>query len=178
MDMTDSLTPKSDQLDNVELAAGPRTFTIESVSTGSEQQPFNFHLVGFPRAWRPGITMRRLITTAWGPKTDKYVGQQVTLYCDPTVTMGKDITGGTRISHMSGLTKPLKRSLQVSRGKWEMFTVQPLKVAPSRDWFAELTIAGMDRDAIGALGQAAKAAGTDEKIMAAIRAAYNAAEVL
>lgn len=178
MDMTDSLAPKSDQLDNIELATGPRTFTIESVSAGSEQQPFNFHLVGFPRAWRPGLTMRRLITAAWGPKTDKYVGQQVTLYCDPTVTLGKDVTGGTRISHMSGLTKPLKMSLQVRRGVWAMFTVQPLTIAPSRDWLAELELAGMNRDAIGALGQAASAAGADAKIIAAIRGAYVAAEVL
>jgi hypothetical protein len=95
------------------------------------------------------------------------------------VKFGNDVTGGTRISHMTGIDKPLKVTLMVSRGKFAPFTVQPLAAAAlSRDWLAELTIAGMDRGAIGALGQAAEKAGAAPKVVAAIRAAYDAAEVL
>ncbi|UDL14894.1 hypothetical protein PP357_gp47 [Arthrobacter phage Sarge] len=131
LDMTESLAPKSDQLDAVDLLGGPRTFTIESVSKGNPEQPFNFHLAEFSRVWRPGKSMRRVIVAAWGGKTSAYVGQRVTLYCDPAVQFGGDTVGGTRISHMTGIGKPLKVPLLVKRGKSAIFTVQPLKEAPA-----------------------------------------------
>jgi hypothetical protein len=130
LDMTDSLAPKSDQLDAVDLLSGPRTFTIEKVSKGNPEQPFNFHLADFPRVWRPGKSMRRVIVAAWGGKTSAYVGQSVTLYCDPSVQFGGDTVGGTRISHMTGIDKPLKVPLLIKRGKSAVFTVQPLTHAP------------------------------------------------
>ena len=133
LDMTESLAPKSDQLDAIDLITGPRTFTIESVSKGNPDQPFNFHLAEFPRVWRPGKSMRRVIVAAWGGKTSAYVGQRVTLYCDPSVQFGGDTVGGTRISHMSGIDKPLKVPLLIKRGKSAMFTVQPLPDAPKPD---------------------------------------------
>jgi hypothetical protein len=130
LDMTDSLAPKSDQLDAVDLLSGPRTFTIEKVSKGNPEQPFNFHLAEFPRVWRPGKSMRRVIVAAWGGKTSAYAGQSVTLYCDPSVQFGGDTVGGTRISHMTGIDKPLKVPLLIKRGKSAVFTVQPLAHAP------------------------------------------------
>lgn len=142
LDITDSLAPKSDQLDNVELQT-PRTFTIERVSRNNAEQPWNFHLKDFPRVWRPGKSMLRVIAEAWGNKASAYVGQSVTLYRDPSVRFGNDVTGGTRISHMTGIDKPLKVSLMVSRGKFAPFTVQPLTApAPKPDtteWVDALT---------------------------------------
>ena len=137
--MTESLAPKSDQLDAVDLAAsGPRTFTIEKVSRHNAEQPFNFHLAEFPRVWRPGKSMRRVIAAAWGTDASKYVGRRVTLYCDPSVQFGGELTGGTRISHLSHIDKPLRVPLLIKRGKSAMFTVQPLKDAPAaRDWVTD-----------------------------------------
>jgi len=132
LDMTESLAPKSDQLDAIDLVSGPRTFTIENVSKGNAEQPFNFHLAGFPRVWRPGKSMRRVIAAAWGAKTSAYIGQSVTLYCDPSVQFGNEAVGGTRISHMSGLDKPLKVPLLVKKGRSAIFTVQPLPDAPKQ----------------------------------------------
>ena len=161
MDITESLAPKSDQLDAVDLITGPRTFTIESITRHNADQPFNFHLVGFPRVWRPGKSMRRVIATAWGPETDAYIGQQVTLYCDPSVMFGSDVTGGTRISHMTGIDKPLKVSLLIKRGKSGIFTVQPLTTtAAPRDWVAEAT-AATTADETVAVYRAASKAGAD-----------------
>jgi len=131
MDLTESIAPKSDQLDAVDLLSGPRTFTIEKVSKGNAEQPFNFHLTEFPRVWRPGKSMRRVIVAAWGPDATKYTGHRVTLYCDPQVQFGGDMVGGTRISHMSGIDKPLKVPLLIKRGKSAMFTVQPMPSAPA-----------------------------------------------
>lgn len=130
MDMTESIAPKSDQLDAVDLLSGPRTFTIEKVSEHNAEQPFNFHLAEFPRVWRPGKSMRRVIVAAWGPDATKYAGQRVTLYCDGSVQFGGEVVGGSRISHMSGIDKPLKVPLLVKRGKSALFTVQPLPDAP------------------------------------------------
>lgn len=176
MDLTDSIAPKSDQLDAIELVAGPRTFTIEKVTPHNAEQPFNFHLAGFPRVWRPGKSMRRVIVAAWGPTPDKYIGQRITLYCDKDVDFGGVAVGGTRISHMSGIDKPLRIPLLIKRGKSAVFVVTPLPAAATtviRDWSAELSLAGDDIGAVKALGGAARAAGADPVTMAVITARYN-----
>lgn len=126
LDMTESLAPKSDQLDAVDLVGGPRTFTIENVTRHNAEQPFNFHLAEFPRVWRPGKSMRRVIAAAWGGKTSAYIGQRVTLYCDNSVEFGGAAVGGSRISHMSGIDKPLKVPLLIKKGRSAIFTVNPL----------------------------------------------------
>jgi len=172
MDMTASIAAKSDQLDAVDLLSGPQTFTIERVSEHNAEQPFNFHLAGFPRVWRPGKSMRRVIVAAWGGKVANYVGKSLTLYCDPSVEFGGAAVGGTRISHMTGIDKPLKVPLLIKKGRSAVFTVQPLKEAapaPARDWLAE---AGnlSDVAALRALWSEAKAGGADPSTLAKIQA--------
>lgn len=130
MDLTDTIAPTSDQLDAVDLLTGPRTFTIESVSKGSIEQPVNIHLAEFARVWRPGKSMRRVLVAIWGADGTKYVGRRLTLYCDPTVQFGGAEVGGTRISHMSHLDKPKTVSLLVTRGRSAPFRVQPLRDDP------------------------------------------------
>lgn len=164
MDLTESIAPKSDQLDAVDLVGGPRTFTITDVSKHNAEQPFNFHLAEFPRVWRPGKSMRRVIVQAWGSKAANYVGKRLTLYCDPSVQFGGEAVGGTRISHMSGIDKPLRVPLLVKRGKSAIFTVQPLPDAPqpapdARDWRAEADNLAGNIDALRALYTDAQAAG-------------------
>ena len=172
MDMSASIAPKSDQLDAIELVAGPQTFTIAKVAQNNAEQPWNFHLAEFPRPWRPGKSMLRVMAAAWGLDGNKYVGHRVTLYCDPTVQFGNDTVGGTRISHMTGIDKPLKVPLLIKRGKSAVFTVQPLTAeapAPVRDWLAE---AGKLSDvaALRALWSEAKAGGADPSTLAKIQA--------
>jgi hypothetical protein len=173
MDLTDSIAPKSDQLDAVDLLSGPRTFTIEKVSKNNAEQPFNFHLTEFPRVWRPGKSMRRVIVAAWGPDASKYIGQRITLYCDNTVQFGGEAVGGSRISHMSGIDKPLRVPLLIKRGKSSIFTVQPLAAAapqPARDWAGEADTLHGNVDALRALWNAARAAGADQATLAHIQA--------
>jgi hypothetical protein len=176
IDLTESIAPKSDQLDAIDLISGPRTFTIERVTANNADQPFNFHLREFPRVWRPGKSMRRVIVKAWGPNADNYAGKRVTLYCDETVRFGNDVIGGTRISHMSGIDKKLSVPLIVKRGKSAMYTVEPLHELPQRDWLAELATAGNNAAALNALGHAAKNAGAGEDVLGQIRAARDAAK--
>lgn len=177
IDLTESIAPKSDQLDAMDLLSGPRTFTIERVTANNAEQPYNFHLREFPRVWRPGLSMRRVIVKAWGPRAEDYIGKRVTLYCDETVRFGNDVTGGTRISHMSGIGKKLSIPLLVKRGKSAMYTVQPLPdAAPAIDWLTGLANAGSDVSALNKLGHAAKNAGAGEDVLGQIRAAMVAAK--
>lgn len=126
MDIATSLAPRSDQINADDLVAGPMTFTIRQVVGGKAEQPFDFLLVETDRAFRPAVTMRRLIAAAWGTDADKYVGRRLTVYRDPSVRFGKDVVGGIRISHMSHIDKRVEVKLQTTRGKRETFAVEPL----------------------------------------------------
>ena len=126
MDLTASIEPKSDQLDAVDLIGGPRTFTIKSVAAHNSEQPVNINLVESDRPWRPSKSMRRVLVAAWGADGKAYEGRRLTLYCDPDVEFGGIKVGGSRISHMSHIDKPLAVALLIKRGKSAVFTVQPL----------------------------------------------------
>lgn len=126
MDISTSLAPRSDQINADDLVAGPMTVTIRKVVGGKAEQPFDFLLEETDRAFRPAVTMRRLIAAAWGTDGDQYVGRRLTLYRDPTIRFGKDVVGGIRISHMSHIDKRIEIKLQVTRGKRDTFAVDPL----------------------------------------------------
>jgi hypothetical protein len=132
MDLTAAIAPKSDQLNAEDLLAGPRTFTIAEVREGSAEQPVNVHLVESPgKPFRPSKTVLRIFVTAWGKDSSTFAGQRITLYRDPTVRFGGQDVGGIRVSHMSGITKPLKLALAVSKGKRSQYVVDPLPDAPA-----------------------------------------------
>ncbi len=126
LDISDTLAPDSDQLDAIDLLGHPRTFTIKSVSKGNAEQPVQVHLAEFPRPWRPGKSMRRVLAACWGTDASAWVGRRVTLYCDESVRFGSEVVGGTRISHLSHIDKAKSIPLLVSRGKSATYRVQPL----------------------------------------------------
>lgn len=137
MDITDTLAPKSDQLDAVDLAAsGPQTFTITRVDVkDNEQQPVNIHLAEFPRPWRPNKNTRRILGQAWGPsKGGAYEGRRVTLYYDPDVEFGGSKVGGVRIAAMSHLPggKPFSALILPKKGRSETVVIKPLPDAPTK----------------------------------------------
>ncbi|MFE5309734.1 hypothetical protein [Isoptericola sp. NPDC056605] len=127
MGIGDTIAPNSDQLDAVDLLSGPRTFTVERVVVreGAEQ-PVNVHLKEFPRPWRPGKSMRRVLVDIWGEDETAYVGRRLTLWCDPRVKFGGEAVGGVRITHMSHLDKPRGVPLIITRGKSGVYPVKPL----------------------------------------------------
>lgn len=156
MDITDTLAPTSDQLDAVDLLGGPRTFTITDVTkTASVEQPVNVTLAEFPRVWRPGKSMRRVLAACWGADARAWVGRRVELYRDPAVKYGGQAVGGTRISRLSHIDGTQRIPLLVTRGKSAVYVVEPLPDAPApRDWRAEAD-ALSDLDALRALWKAA-----------------------
>jgi hypothetical protein len=130
MDISDTLAPDSTQLDAIDLLGGDRTFTITKVARGNAEQPLNITLAEFPRVWRPGKSMRRVLAACWGNETDAWIGRRVTLFCDESVRFGNDVVGGTRIRALSHIDKPKSVPLLVSRGKSASFKVQPLVEQP------------------------------------------------
>jgi hypothetical protein len=132
LDISDTLAPNSDQLDAIDLLGGPRTFTITKVSKGNAEQPVQITLAEFPRVWRPGKSMRRVLAACWGTDASVWEGRRLTLYCDESVRFGSEVVGGTRIAALSHIDKPRSVPLLVSRGKSATFKVKPLAETPPR----------------------------------------------
>ena len=134
MDITESLQPRSDQINADSIPADQTMIvTISRVVPGKASQPYDFELAEFPgRAYRPGVTMRRVIAAAWGRESDDYRGRRMELYTDPTVRFGKEVTGGIRIKSLSHIKKPLKVRVTIGQGRRGDYMVQPLPdAAPS-----------------------------------------------
>lgn len=142
MDMTESIAPRSDQLNADDLMAGPITVTVAEVRPGAAEQPVDVVLVEYPgRAYRPSKSMRRVMVSAWGKEASTYAGHQLTLFRNPDITFGRDKVGGIEIAALSHIEKPLTVSLTATRGKRKPFTVQPLAAPVQRDWPAEISAA-------------------------------------
>src|SRR5690349_24228607 len=113
MDLTNTIIPKSDQLNSDDLIAGPRTFTVTEVRVKSTpEQPVDIHLAESPgKPFRPSKTVLRILVTAWGKEGDEYVGRRMTLYRDETVKWAGQEVGGIRVSHLSHILRPMKLAL-------------------------------------------------------------------
>lgn len=130
MDIADTILAKSDQVNAVDLAV-PVTVTVEGVDVVGGDQPVNIFLAEMPgKAYRPSKSMRRVLVKLWGPKSADYAGRRLTIYNDPSVTWAGKAVGGVRISHASGIDKPVTVTLALAKGKQVPFTVQPLPDAP------------------------------------------------
>lgn len=125
---------RSDQWNADDLISGPRTFTIAGARKGAAEQPYDIVFEGEEKVWRPPVTVRKILTTAWGDESDEWVGRKVTLFRDPSIRFGPNQVGGIRVSHMSGIDAPVKAVLNTTRGKRALHTVEPLpdaKVTPT-----------------------------------------------
>lgn len=141
MGIADTVAPASDQLDAIDLTR-PMTFTVTRVDVKENaEQPVTVHLAEFPRPWKPGKNMRRVLIGIWGEDERVYVGRRLTLFNNPKVKWAGKEVGGSRISHASHIDRPVKVKLIASQGQYAEYTVQPLveDAAPSRDdWEAKI----------------------------------------
>jgi len=133
LDLTESIAPRSDQLNAEDMLTGPRTFTISEVRKGSSaEQPFDFHLAEFPgRPFKPSKTVRRILVHAWGADAAAYAGRRLTLFRDPDVRFGGQSVGGIRVSHLSHIDKQFTIALTETRGKRASHVVKPLGDEPT-----------------------------------------------
>jgi len=130
-DMSVTIVPKSNQINADDLISGPRTITITrlAIDPTSEQSVAVFFDGDNGKPYMACKSMRRVMVHAWGADASKYAGQSMTLYRDPSVKFGGMEVGGIRISHMTGLDKPLTMALTATKAKRALFTVKPLVLA-------------------------------------------------
>lgn len=123
---------KTDQLNFEDFLGGvTRTVTIAGVKESKTESQYDVAIEGDGRVWRPPATVLKLLVQAWGDEAANWIGKRATLYGDPDVTMMGEVVGGIRVSHLSHISKPIKARLTVTKGKKQLFTVQPLTEAPA-----------------------------------------------
>ncbi|WP_345820175.1 hypothetical protein ABC766_29650 [Methylobacterium fujisawaense] len=134
IDISQTVAPKSDQLNADDLIGGPRTITVTRVSKMKEpDQPIAIYFEGDGgKPYKPGKSMRRVLLRIWGQDGTAYVGRRMTLYRDDAVQFGGAAVGGIRISHMSGISSAVTMPLTVARASRKPFTVRPLPEERSR----------------------------------------------
>jgi len=134
VDLSETIIPKSDQLNADDLIAGPLDITITDVKAGSREQPVIIHYEGEAgRPYKPSKGMRRVIVKCWGRESSAYVGKALRLYRDDSVKFGGEAVGGIRISHASHINEPVPLALTVTRGKRTQYTVHPLPRPQPKD---------------------------------------------
>jgi len=127
-DMSKTIIPKSDQLNADDLLTGPITIRITGVTVrGGQEQPVSISYEGDNgKPYKACKSMCRVMVSAWGADSSKYVGRSMTLFCDPKVKWGGMEVGGIRISHMSDIGENMTMALTVTRANKKPFTVRPL----------------------------------------------------
>lgn len=132
-DMASTIVPKSDQLNSDDLIAGPITIRIAGVTIrGGQEQPISVHYEGDNgKPYKPCKSMCRVMVTAWGADSKKYIGRSMTLYRDEKVKWAGMDVGGIRISHMSDIDSSITMALTVTRANKKPFTVKPIAAPQS-----------------------------------------------
>lgn len=131
-DMTATIVAKSDQINAADLVGISRTITIKEVRIkAGEDQPVTIMIEGDKKAFRPCKGVRRLLVRVWGPDANNYIGQSLTIFCDPTVTWAGKPEGGIRVSHMTGLDEEIVEYMRTSREKTKPYKILPLVVPPA-----------------------------------------------
>ena len=128
MDLTATISPKSDQLNADDLLAGAKTIRITGIKAGTPEQPVSISYEGDNgKPWKPCKSMRRVLVVAWGANGAAYIGRRLTLVNDPGVVFGGQKVGGIRISHMSHIKADVTIALTATRGQRRPYTVKPLE---------------------------------------------------
>ena len=128
LSLRDTIIPKSDQLNYDDVATAPITVRITGLLAGTPEQPVIVKIEGdrVYQPYKPCKSMRRVMIAAWGDKGKDWIGKSMTLYGDHGVKFGGVEMGGIRISHVSGISEPLRVKLTASRGKRADCTILPL----------------------------------------------------
>lgn len=130
--LSDTIIPKSDQLNAEQLLGGPLTITVTGVRRGADDQPVVLDYENDNgRPYKPCKTCRKILIFAWGDDGREWVGRSMTLYNDPAVKFGGVKVGGIRISHMSHIDREIGISLTATKGKKEPVVIKKMATHPS-----------------------------------------------
>jgi hypothetical protein len=136
-DLSDTINPKSQQLNADDLAIIPSmTIKVTGVKRGgSKDQPIVIEFEGMEgRPFKPCLTMRRVLFAAWTSDGNKWIGRSMKLYCDPNVKFGGEKVGGIRISALSDIDKPIRLLLSTSKSKRSEYNINKLEPYPDKEF--------------------------------------------
>lgn len=125
--LSDTIIPRSDQLNADSLLSGALTIMVTGVSRGNAEQPVTIHYQddnGMP--YKPCKSMRKVLIFAWGDDGREWIGKSMTLFNNPEVKWGGVKVGGIRISHMSHIQSDIAISLAATKGKKETHVIKKL----------------------------------------------------
>jgi len=126
-DMSQTIVAKSDQINAADLIGVTRTITIKEVRIkAGEDQPVTIMIEGDRKAYRPCKGVRRLMVRVWGADASKYIGESMTLFCDPKVTWAGKEEGGIRVLSMTGLDEEIIEYMRISRAATKPYKIEPL----------------------------------------------------
>ncbi len=129
MDISNTIKPKSDQLNADDLIAGPRDIIITAVKVTKSDPPVSIHFEGDDgKPYKPCLSMRRVMVAIWGKDSNTYIGRALRLFRDPKVKYGSEEVGGIRISHASHFENSITMALTITRAKRAPYTVHPMDV--------------------------------------------------
>lgn len=116
---TDTIIPKSDQLNADDLRTGAIECTIVKVARVNAEQPMLIHLDAYPgRPFKPCKGMRRVLLELWGDATHStiWTGRRIRLFREPTVKWAGEETGGIQIGGLSDIRAGCTIPVTMSRG--------------------------------------------------------------
>src|SRR5690625_573812 len=129
MDLSHTIEPKSDQLNADDLMTGSRIITITDVKLNDGDQPVSVRFEGDNnKPYKPCKSMRRVMISLWGKHAQDWIGQSVEIYRDPDVKFGGQAVGGIRISRATGIDKPARLLLTVTRARRAPYEIKPLDI--------------------------------------------------
>lgn len=135
MDLSKTITPKSDQINFEDVQGTSITAVIKSVRSGNKEQPVFIDLEGFDgRPYKPSLSMRRVLIGGWGNDGKDWVGKTLTIIGDPNVKFGGVKVGGIKVKAMSGIESNFSMMLSASRGKRVEHFVEKISTDPLA-WF-------------------------------------------
>jgi hypothetical protein len=151
VDLSDTIAPKSDQLNADDLIAGEMVLTITRLSkSNSPDQPISIYFDGDNgKPFKPCKSMRRVLVQAWGSDGSKYVGRSIKIYRDEKVKWAGKEVGGIRISELSHIKQKLQLAVTVSKGRRDPYIVNPLIMQETTEITPEIKEAGSAAAALG-----------------------------
>jgi len=149
MNIAEFTKADSTQWNGDDLMDGNLIAQIESVQRGKADQPVDVHLKGHTKIWRPCLTLRRVLGALLSMDTERWKGQWVELYLEPTVKFGGKEVGGVRIKAMSAVSQITYVSVNASRARKQQYKVLPL--TPPSESPAAPASTGIDFDDLSKL---------------------------
>lgn len=118
----------------VEFQGKEPTLTIRSVElaqvedekTKKEKTKLAVYFKEIDRGWIPCKTAALCLAALFkSNETNTWVGKRVTLFCDPTVQLGRETVEGIRVRGSPDITEPVQVEIKLPKKRPQVVTMQP-----------------------------------------------------